>query len=87
MFRTCGHSLELRFLCVLRKTANFLNRCKFNTGPRQGQLSTASDQETGSSPCSKFNRQRGGVPRPEVLPYLAHSFHLASVIDNQLGLI
>jgi hypothetical protein len=30
---------------------------------------------------------RGGVPRPEVLPHLAHSFHLASVIDNQLGLI
>lgn len=73
MFRTCGHSLELRFLYVLIKTANFLTMCKFNTGPRQGQLSTASDQETGSSPYSKFNRQRGGaaarsaaVPRPFV---------------------
>lgn len=87
MFRTCGHSLELRLLYGLRKTANCLNMCKFKIRPSQGKLSTASDQKAGNSPCSKFNRQMGGVPRPQVLLYLAHSFHLASVIDNQLGLI
>jgi len=85
MFRTCGHSLELRFLYDLRKTAHCLNMCKFKIRPSQGKLSTASDQKAGNSPWSKFNRWRGA--RPAVLLYLAHSSHVVSVMDTQASFI